>query len=175
MTEQAASHFSLFGLPEQFAVSLSDLEQAWKTVSARVHPDRYSTASAAEKRVAMQWSSRINEAYQVLKNPLARARYLCERAGADIGAENNTAMAPQFLMAQMEWHEALDELRDQPDAERVREFLHTLEQAETDLYAQLHTLLDVRKDIPAATAKVREGMFISKIHQDAKALLRQPK
>ena len=175
MTEQAASHFALFGLPEQFAVSLPALEQTWKTVSARVHPDRYSTASAAEKRVAMQWSSRINEAYQVLKSPLARARYLCELAGADVGAENNTAMAAQFLMAQMEWHEELDELRDNPDAQRVRQFLHTLEQAETQLYAQLETLIDVEKDIPAATAKVREGMFISKIHQDARALLRQPK
>lgn len=175
MTEQVASHFTLFGLPQQFALSLPELEQAWKTVSARVHPDRFSTASAAEKRVAMQWSSRINEAYQVLSNPLSRARYLCEQAGGDVGAENNTAMAPQFLMAQMEWHEELDELRDKPDADRVREFLGTLEQAESELYAQLATLIDVEKNIPAATAKVREGMFISKIHQDAKALLRHSK
>lgn len=175
MAEQAASHFALFGLPQQFGLSVPALEQAWKTVSARVHPDRFSTASAAEKRVAMQWSSRINEAYHVLKNPLSRARYLCELAGADVGAENNTAMAPQFLMAQMEWHEALDELREQPDPEKVKAFLQTLEQAEAELYAQLETLIDTDRDIAAATGKVREGMFISKIHQDAKSLLRQPK
>ncbi len=120
----------------------------------------------------MQWSSRINEAYHVLKNPLNRARYLCELAGADVGAENNTAMAPQFLMAQMEWHDELDALRENPDPQRVTDFMQTLEQAESALYGELETLIDEQKDIPAATQKVRDGMFISKIHQDAKSLLR---
>ncbi len=170
----ADSYFALFGLPQAFALSLPQLEQAWKAASARVHPDRFSTASAAEKRVAMQWSSRINEAYQVLKQPLMRARYLCELAGADVGAENNTAMAPAFLMAQMEWHETLDDLRESRDPDQIQAFLQELAQAQEKLFAELAVLLDSENNIEAATAKVREGMFISKILQDAKVLLRQP-
>ena len=57
----------------------------------------------------MQWSVRINEAYQRLKDPLKRAAYLCELNAAPVNAENNTAMPTEFLMQQMDWREALDE------------------------------------------------------------------
>jgi molecular chaperone HscB len=57
----------------------------------------------------MQWSVRINEAYQRLKDPLKRAAYLCELAGAPVRAEDNTAMPAAFLMQQMEWREALED------------------------------------------------------------------
>ena len=61
----------------------------------------------------MQWAVRVNEAYQRLKDPLKRAAYLCERRGAPIDAESNTAMPRDFLMQQMAWREALDEARDE--------------------------------------------------------------
>jgi molecular chaperone HscB len=73
-----------------------------------VHPDRHAAADAQTQRQAMQWSVRINEAYQRLKDPLQRAAYLCELHGAPIQAENNTAMPAAFLMQQMEWREALE-------------------------------------------------------------------
>ncbi len=72
-----------------------------------VHPDRFAAASPAERRVAMQWAARANEAYQTqLRDPLLRARYLCEQAGVAITScmplESNTSMDPAFLLQQMQ-------------------------------------------------------------------------
>ena len=74
------NHFELFGLPARFEVDMGALDAAYREVQGRVHPDRFVNASDAEKRVAMQWATRANEAYQTLRNPMLRARYLCDLA-----------------------------------------------------------------------------------------------
>jgi molecular chaperone HscB len=104
-----ASDFALFGLPERFAIDLAALDAKWKQLQGAAHPDRFATETAAAQRVAMQWAIRINEAYRRLKDPLARAAYLCTLHGVDLQAENNTAMPAAFLMQQMEWRDALSE------------------------------------------------------------------
>ena len=85
------------------------LDARWKDLQREAHPDRFAAQGPAAQRVAMQWSVRINEAYQRLRDPLKRAAYLCELHGAPIRAEDNTAMPAAFLMQQMQWREALDE------------------------------------------------------------------
>lgn len=101
--------FELFGLPRKFAQERSQIDARWKELQREAHPDRFAAQGAAAQRVAMQWSVRINEAYQRLKDPLKRAAYLCEAAGAPVRAEDNTAMPAAFLMQQMEWREALED------------------------------------------------------------------
>jgi molecular chaperone HscB len=105
----AATDFELFGLPARFTLDAQALDTKWKALQGAAHPDRFATETAAAQRVAMQWAIRINEAYRRLKNPLARAAYLCQLHGADVGAEDNTAMPAAFLMQQMEWRDALSE------------------------------------------------------------------
>ena len=102
----ASSDFELFGVPQQFAQERAALDARWKELQREAHPDRFAVHGAAAQRIAMQWSVRINEAYQRLKDPLKRAAYLCELAGAPVNAESNTAMPAQFLMQQMQWREA---------------------------------------------------------------------
>lgn len=104
-----ATDFALFGLPERFALDAAALDAKWKSLQGAAHPDRFATESGAAQRVAMQWAIRINEAYRRLKDPLARAAYLCALHGADIEAESNTAMPAAFLMQQMDWRDALSE------------------------------------------------------------------
>ncbi len=166
----ADDHFSLFGLPARHALDLNRLEQAWREVSAQVHPDRYATASAVEKRVAMQWSARANEAYRVLRDPLQRARYLCETRGVDLQTESNTAMSPAFLMQQMEWREAMDEARDSGDAAQVREVADELAAARQRMQAQVARLLDEQDDVAAAGERVREWMFLERFAQELRQL-----
>ena len=160
-------HFSLFGLPPRFELDTQALEQAWRAVAARVHPDRYATASPAERRVAMQWAARANEAYRQLRDPLLRARYLCEQAGVDLQTESNTAMDPAFLMQQMQWREMLDEARQDPAAFAALDA--ELQQARQEMRATLVTLLDTRRDFAAAGIKVREWMFVEKLAQELAA------
>src|SRR6478672_12191892 len=94
--------FELFGLPERFAQDRAALDARWKELQREAHPDRFAAQGAAAQRVAMQWSVRINEAYQRLRDPVKRAAYLCTLNGAPIDAEHNTAMPADFLMQQME-------------------------------------------------------------------------
>ena len=107
-----SSDFELFDLPERFALDRSVLDGRWKDLQRQVHPDRVAADGAAAQRIAMQWSVRINEAYQRLKDPLRRAAYLCERRGAPIRAHDNTSMPTAFLMQQMAWRERLDDATD---------------------------------------------------------------
>eukprot|EP01032_Pedospumella_encystans_P018833 gene18833-21428_t len=93
----------------QYAQDRAQLDARWKALQREAHPDRFAAEGAAAQRVAMQWSVRINEAYQRLKDPLKRAAYLCEMQGAPVQAENNTAMPAAFLMQQMEWRESLED------------------------------------------------------------------
>ncbi|WZB76320.1 Fe-S protein assembly co-chaperone HscB [Achromobacter insuavis] len=157
-------HFSLFGLPSRFDLDAQALESAWRTVAAQVHPDRFATASPAERRVAMQWAARANEAYRQLRDPLLRARYLCEQAGVDLQTESNTSMDTAFLMQQMTWREMMDDARD--DAGVLAALRTELEEARQQMRTALTRLLDEQRDYAAAGLKVREWMFVEKLAQE---------
>ena len=133
-----------------------------------VHPDRFATASPVEKRVAMQWSARANEAYRILKDPLSRARYLCEAAGVDLQTETNTAMSVDFLMQQMQWHERLDEIQANHDVEDCVVFAGELAQALSETTTQVGQLLDDKRYAEAGT-RIREWMFLDKLISQVRA------
>jgi molecular chaperone HscB len=163
----APDHFALLGLAPRFALDLAELEAAFKRVQAQVHPDRFAVASAAERRVAMQWATRANEAHTVLRNPLERAAYLCELNGAPINAESNTAMPTAFLMQQMTWREALDELQNDGDPTAARARLQAEVAAEhARIVDELGAKLDAERDFAAAGALVRQLMFIDKFGRE---------
>ena len=155
-------YFGLFSLPHVFGLDAEQLDRAWKSVAMAVHPDRFATASAVEKRVAMQWSARANEAYRVLKDPLSRARYMCECAGVDLQTETNTAMSAEFLIQQMQWHERVDELNDHPDSNDVAAFKIELAEALSDTTSRVQSLLDEKRYADAAKL-IREWMFLDKL------------
>lgn len=163
-------YFELFGLPSQFALDDDALDATWRRLAAQVHPDRFATVGAAERRVAMQWASTINDAYRTLKSPIQRARYLCEQAGCDLQTENNTSMDGQFLMRQMEWREQLDEVRDAGDVARADALVDDIQSSRKNMEQLVGGLLDQQGDPVAATGKVREWMFIEKLLAEARSL-----
>ena len=160
--------FRLFGLAAGFVLDRTVLDERWKSLQRQAHPDRFAAQGAAAQRVAMQWSVRINEAWQRLKDPLKRAAYLCELRGVPVQAESNTAMPPAFLMQQMEWREALEDttemdalenLADEVAAERKR------------VQQSLGHLLDEAGDMQAAVGQVRALMFIERFAAEVDAKL----
>lgn len=158
--------FELLGVAKQFKQDAAELAQRWKSLQAQVHPDRFANASSAEKRMAMQWSVRANEAYQRLKNPLSRASYLCELHGLPIGAEDNTAMPKQFLMQQMEWLEALDDAQTQGDVNSITAEV----QAELDkTIAATEQALDEHQQYETAVEQIRSWMFLSRFMERVRA------
>jgi molecular chaperone HscB len=118
----------------------------------------------------MQWSVRINEAYQRLKDPLKRAAYLCELRGAPIQAENNTAMPAEFLMEQMAWREALDDAEGEAALDALDEKLN---RTRGEVLRRIETLLDEHNDPAAAAQQVRSLMFIERFGQDVQARFEQ--
>ena len=159
------NHFALFQMPVSFDIDIGQLDAAFRELQGRVHPDRFVSASDAEKRVAMQWATRANEAYQTLKHPLKRAAYLCELHGVDLGIESNTAMPPAFLMQQMEWREALDEARDARDIGALEVLERELAGVRRERLAQLSELFS-SESYQEAGAQVRQLMFLEKFGED---------
>jgi molecular chaperone HscB len=162
----SSDHFALFGLPRRFEIDERALEARYHELQSAVHPDRHAHRAERERRLSMQWATRINEGYRLLRSSLSRARYLLELEGIDVGAENNTAMPADFLMQQMEWREALDEARGARDVDALDALARNLRQARRDAEALLARQLDVDHDNAAAAATVRRMMFIAKLGED---------
>jgi molecular chaperone HscB len=161
------NHFELFNLPKQFAVDAAALDSAYRDVQSRVHPDKFVSATDAEKRVAMQWATRANEAYQTLKNPQKRAQYLCELNGVDLQTESNTAMPMAFLMQQMEWREELGDARAAKDSDALESLDEQLRKARKQQLAQIEQQIDAG-DFHAAAQGVRALMFLEKFGEEVR-------
>ena len=165
-----SSDFELFGLEQRFAQDQALLDARWKDLQRQAHPDKFAAQGAAAQRLAMQWSVRINEAYQRLKNPQKRAAYLCELNGAPVNAENNTAMPAAFLMQQMQWREDLD---DAHSAEDLNKISLQCRQAMRDVLLNLERLIDIEQDFTQAVGQVRALMFIERFASDIEQRLDQ--
>jgi molecular chaperone HscB len=162
--------FELFGLEKQFAQDRAAVDARWKDLQREAHPDKFAAQGPAAQRIAMQWSVRINEAYQRLKDPLQRAAYLCELSGFPINAHSNTAMPTAFLMQQMEWREALDDSRG---LEPLEELAATVQNSKEQVLHHCANLLDEQHDYAAAVNLVRILMFIEKFTHDLNQRLDQ--
>lgn len=162
--------FTLFGLPQRFAQDRAQIDATWKDLQRQAHPDKFADQGAAAQRVAMQWSVRINEAYQRLKDPLKRAAYLCELHGAPVDAENNTAMPASFLMQQMQWREELDDASTTEDLEKIS---LQCKQSKREVLQTLEHLIDDQQAWSDAVGQVRALMFIERFAADVDQRLDQ--
>ena len=160
--------FTLFAIARRFAQDRSDLDARWKALQTEVHPDRFASAGAAAQRVAMQWTIRINEAYQRLKNSLDRAAYLCELHGQPVEAEVNKAIPAAFLMQQMAWREELEAAQSSSGVEALDAVVSARQRALQD---ELAALIDERQDWPAAAGTIRELMFVERFASDIRRSL----
>ena len=158
--------FALFGMAPAYQIDPIRLEQAYRDIQSQVHPDRFAHSSDAERRLSMQWAAQANEAYQTLRQPLGRARYLLHLHGVELHEETNTAMSAAFLMRQMEWREAIGEARAAGDASEL-EHLSTQLRAEMQAQQQqLANLLDSDKNFQKAAEVVRELKFMEKLREE---------
>ncbi len=158
-----ADFFALFDLPQRFRLDLGKLDVRYRELQKEVHPDRFANAEDSQKRLSMQWATRVNEAYQALKKPLERAKYMLHLAGHDVQAENNTAMATDFLVEQMEWREATAEARIGRDHHELERLFHRLRDDMATRYEELAALLDDACDKDGAADCVRRLMFLEKL------------
>ncbi|MDE2118123.1 MAG: Fe-S protein assembly co-chaperone HscB [Betaproteobacteria bacterium] len=158
--------FQLFGLPASYRLDGALLDQSYHALQEQVHPDKFSHLSEAERRISMQWATRVNEAYQTLSNPARRARYLLSLHGVDIQEETNTAMPADFLMEQMEWREAIGEARQARDAVELDKLESRLQREMRGLEAQLADKIDIECDYAVAAESVRKLKFQERLAEE---------
>jgi molecular chaperone HscB len=105
-------HFSLFGLPRKLWIEMSTLEQKFLQLSWKLHPDNFVNAPATEQEHSLKESSQLNDAYRVLRDPVARVEYLLEIEGTRKEGEQKQQAPPELLEEVFELNESLDELRE---------------------------------------------------------------
>ena len=163
------SHFELFGLPPAFAVDEIRLERAYREIQSQVHPDRFAHAGDAERRASLQWTTRVNEAYRTLRNPVSRASHLLALNGVDVAFETNTAMPADFLMEQMELREALEAATQSKDITALEALQKRIDGDRHDIERQLAARLDQDRDYARAAELVRELKFLEKLEAEIDA------
>jgi molecular chaperone HscB len=160
------NHFELFGLARAFRLESDRLERSYREIQSQVHPDRFAHAGDAERRASLQWTTRVNEAYRALKDPVLRAKHLLELHGVDVAFETNTAMPADFLMQQMELREALESAKDTAHLDRLRA---DLRQSRRTLEEQIGDAIDAKQDYPRAAGLVRKLQFLDKLDAEIDA------
>jgi len=165
----SSSHFELFGLQPAFTLDHKALEHAYREIQSRVHPDRFARAGDAERRASLQWTTRVNEAYQALKNPVARASHILALHGVDVAFETNTAMPADFLMQQMELREALEEATEAKNASTLDALQKRIDADKKALEGRLGERIDQKKDYKGAADLVRELQFLHKLEAEIDA------
>lgn len=163
------NYFEIFGLPETFDIDTAAMKDRYHDLQQQLHPDRYASATDQEKRLSVQMTALVNEAFQTLKNPLRRGRYLLQLRGIDTNEEIDTAMDPAFLMEQMELREALDTAcdSDRPLPELTslgRKVVQAIEVRINHLRDRLSR--EDAKSSEEARNTVRELQFLEKLAQE---------
>ena len=165
-----SQYFTLFRIEPAFDIDAENLEQTYRALAARFHPDKFASASAFEQKQAVMMSSTINDAYRTLRNPIDRAAYLLKTLGIDADAPEHTSFAPDFLMQQMEWRETMMEARAESD-------LKTLENLNDEIRAEQEKLFcDLKQsfacqDYDTAAQQVRQGRFLDKLRNEISSAL----
>jgi len=171
MIDPSRNHFELFGLPVRFRIDTDALDEAYRALQGEVHPDRHAGGSDADRRVAMQSSTLVNEAYQALKDPIERARYLLALRGIDAFDETDTKLSLEFLETQLERRERAAEAADVEDVEALEAILADVRSEISERLHQLGHLLDDAGAVDRAKAAVRELRFLAKVAEDVDAML----
>ena len=169
---QEQTHFELFELPVSFEIDLQDLSQRYRELQRAVHPDRFANASDRERRLSVDKAATVNDAYQILKSPQRRARYMLELQSVSFDDEKDMALDPAFLMEQIELREALEELNHNSDP------ISSLNKIMLDIKKRITTILDdIREelgqvnldDVQKKKVKqlVHKMQFLNKLQQEA--------
>lgn len=166
-----SNYFSLFGLPQQFDVDISLLNSHYRKIQSEVHPDKFVTASPAERLQSIQSATLANEAYQTLKHPTARARYLLKLNGIDTLENTNTSMPADFLMTQMEWRENIEDAEASRDIAALERQLQMMKSTANNLQQELANALSNPNTLSVASGIVRQLSFIDKVSADVDAII----
>lgn len=160
-----ADHFARLGLPRAFALDVAELDRRYFAAQRQLHPDRFATRSPRERAISQSQAVSLNDAYETLKAPLARACYLLKLEGvARTPDQDHTIDDPALLMDQMERREALGEAADAAAVQRI------VAAADADARDALAAIARAfaRDDLAAAARETTRLRYLEKLIEDAR-------
>ncbi|WP_241087056.1 co-chaperone HscB [Candidatus Vondammii sp. HM_W22] len=173
MLDFSKNYFELFGLPVGYVLDTQQLAERYRELQRVVHPDRYASASEQERRLSMQGSILINEAYESLKNPIRRAHYMLILHGIDMDARQEATRDTAFLMEQLELREQLEETRNSPDPyQAISNLMDGISKRINTLVGQMAVQFEAATpdELEEAREILRKMQFLQKLRFDAESL-----
>ncbi len=172
LSDFSANYFELFSLPTQYEVDREKLATQYRELQQQFHPDRFASATDQDRRLALQMASRINEAERVLRDPIARARYLLELQGIELGSDSETVRDPEFLMEQMELREQLEAAESAADPEDALDQFATAMKQQIENHGQQFS--QQWEKVPEQAKQTMQQMqFFARLRQQAESALDQ--
>ena len=166
MIDFSKDHFALFGLPRRYRIDRAALDAAYRKLQGEIHPDRHASAGDADRRLALQASARVNEAYEALSDAAGRGEYLLGLQGIVTLSETDTAMPMDFLSQQMERREEIDEAMQRGDHAALEQALDTVAGESAMLEQELERALDDALALDDAKAIVRKLRFLDRVREE---------
>ena len=165
-----SQYFNLFQLEPSFNIDTEALEQTYRALAARFHPDKFASASAFEQKQAVMMSSTINDAYRTLKSPIDRAAYLLKSQNINADAPEHTSFSPEFLIQQMEWRETLMDAQMEQNHDAIQALDQEIQEVQSNLYQDLQQAFE-QQDYESAAQWVRHGRFLNKLRNEIASIL----
>ncbi len=164
------NYFLLFDLPVSFALDRDALQSRYRQLQRILHPDRYASASDQERRISVQQTAHLNEAFHTLRDIPRRARYLLELKGVRFDDDKDTHFDGAFLMQQMELREELEAIAQATEPlDKISQFLAELDQYRQAMYAELESLFadESSENLEHAKQTVQKIRFLNRLQQEA--------
>jgi molecular chaperone HscB len=159
-----SDHFARLGLEEGFEVDMTQLDRRYFDLQRQLHPDRFARKPAREKAISQQQAAALNEAYETIRNPLRRVRYMARRLGVELPEEGRTIDDAELLMEAMEKREAL---ADATTPEAVGVLAEEAQKERSGLLDRLAALFAAGDRQELRTAILRLG-YLEKFAEEAR-------
>ena len=153
------NYFELFNLPEKFQIDLEMLQENYRAIQKEIHPDRFATSSENEKVQSMIKSTQANDAFQTLKSPIKRAKYILSLHKS----VEKITLPPDFLMQQMEWEEHFETI--EKNSSELTEFKSTINKEYKEYSLLISTQIDDDQNWSDAAISIDKLYFIEKLLQ----------
>lgn len=163
------NYFDLFNLEPAFDIDTALLAERYRELQRAVHPDKFANDTEQQKMLSVQRTAQINDGYQTLKNPLRRAEHMLSLRGIELSHETTTLKDGAFLMQQMEWREALEDIQhSQQPQDLIDELYDSFSEFESSLSVQLAKLLasNDQADALLAADQIRKLKFMAKLQDE---------
>ena len=151
------NYFELFNLPEKFQIDSVKLQENYRSIQKEIHPDRFATSTENEKVQSMIKSTQVNDAYQTLKSPTKRAKYILSLHKS----VEKITLPPDFLMQQMEWEEHLEDIEKK--IKELDQFKLTINKKYEEYSLMLSTQIDNDQNWNEAAITIDKLYFVEKL------------